>query len=143
MTRTMHHQAVTLVKIANQSLIGLDAAMNYQKFNKQHHDPGRALSYSLIATSVSTLGSLAGGIGGMAMAGGLARLGLRHALVDTGLRAAGTIIGGAAAAKGINSLYENIKPIQNAIDYAGDQISQTGYELGQRFSGMAKSAKNY
>lgn len=132
------HKASKFIKIANQSLVGLDAVMNYQKYNKQHRDSGRALSYSLIATSASTLGSLAGGLGGIAVAGGLARIGLNHTLINAGLKTFGTLVGGVAAAKGIDSLYENMKPVKKVINYAGDQLSQKGVEITQKFSNMAK-----
>lgn len=109
------HRASKLIKIANQNLVGLDALMNYQKYNKQHRDSGRSLSYSLIATSAGTLGSLAAGV---------AQIGLNHTLINAGLKTFETLVCGVATAKDIDSLYEN--------------IGEKGVEITQKFSNMAK-----
>ncbi|MBK0084291.1 hypothetical protein IAE51_10320 [Lactococcus sp. S64] len=144
----------TGAKWGSKLLVGLGAVENYNEYNAEYHNGGRAMVYSGVSTAASYW---AGGIGasvgtaaaGFAVSSGMIAGGTALAAVATvALPVAGAIVVGAAAGMAVKALYDNVKPVRDVINGAGDflndagnNIKNTAKEVGKALNNPLKSLK--
>ena len=111
-------------KWAGRGLVALGAWQNGKDFYDEHHDVGRAISYSAVATTVGYgMGTLAGV--GLATVGAPVAIGF-----------VGAVVVGAAVSTGVKYLYNNFKPFKDGVDFVGDGINNIGKGIKDSFKSL-------
>ncbi|EKK5254008.1 hypothetical protein KI126_002542 [Enterococcus faecium] len=136
-----------VAKWGSRGLFALGAYTNFEEYNVEYHNTGRAIVYS----GVSTLASWAAGGAGVAIgttvgtavtsglisAGAIASGGLLASGIAIAAPVAGAVVVGAAVGVAVKAAYEHIKPIKDTVDFLGDKIN----DIGKAFSSPLKSFK--
>lgn len=125
-----------VVTWGGRSLIALGAVQNFNDYNLEYHNKGRAFVYG----SVVTLASWGAGVVGSAVGGFVASAFAGTVLASSAtvaLPIVGAVAVGAAVAVGTKKLYKHCKPFKNIVDGMGDKINN----IGKTISSPLKSLK--
>jgi len=138
----------TGAKWGSKLLVGLGALENYSEYNAEYHNSGRGMVYSGVSTAASYW---AGGIGasvgtaaaGFAVSSGMIASGTALAAVATvALPVAGAIVAGAAAGMAVKALYDNVKPVREIVNGAGDFLNDAGNNIKNTAKNVGKALSN-
>lgn len=111
-------------KWAGRGLIALGAWQNGKDFYDEHHNVGRAISYSAVSTTAGYgLGALVGV--GLATVGAPVALGF-----------VSSVVVGAAISTGVKYAYNNFKPLKVGVDFVGDGINSIGKGIKNSFKSL-------
>ncbi|MBO0468359.1 hypothetical protein JZO73_12560 [Enterococcus plantarum] len=130
-----------VAKWGGKGLFVLGAYSEFKDFYGENHNVGRALTYSMIAT---TAGYVAGTVGS-AVAGSLA---VTAGAAATGFIAtvaapvAGAVVVGAAVAVGVKAVYNNWKPFKDTVDGIGDSLNNVGSKVKDGLNNVGKALTN-
>ena len=116
-----------VAKWGGRSLVALGAYEEFREYNDEHHNVGRAITYSAVATGVGVAVGAAVG----AVVGGPALVGIGAA-----------VIAGAAVSVGIKAAYNNFKPFKNLVDGTGDALNNAGNKIKERVGNLGKAVGN-
>ncbi|MGT2883737.1 T7SS effector LXG polymorphic toxin [Streptococcus ferus] len=109
---------------------GVSAALEGFDHYSKHKNVGRAISYGAVGGAVALgAGAVAGAIGTAA------------ALPAIGTLAVGIAVGAVASA-GLKAAYENIKPVKDVIDGAGDLLNKGGKAVSDGVKSIGKAFSN-
>lgn len=127
----------TIAKWGGRGLIALGAIENFNDYNAEYHNTGRAISYSAVATGIGiaagTVGSAVGGA--VAVGFGAAATGF---VATVAAPVVGAVVVGAAVGIGVKAAYDNnFLGTRDAINFVGDKIN----DVGKAFSNPLKSLK--
>ncbi len=109
---------------------GVSATLEGLDHYSKHKNVGRAISYGAVGGLVALgAGAVAGAIGAAA------------ALPAIGTLAVGIAVGAVASA-GLKAAYENIKPVKDVIDGAGDLLNKGGKVVSDGVKSIGKAFSN-
>ena len=125
-----------VVTWGGRSLIALGAVQNFNDYDLEYHNKGRAFVYGSAVTLASwgagVVGSAVGGVAASAFAGTVLA-----SSATVALPIVGAVAVGAAVAVGTKKLYKHCKPFKNIVDGVGDKINN----IGKTISSPLKSLK--
>ncbi|QDK71380.1 hypothetical protein [Lactococcus protaetiae] len=126
-----------VAKWGGRGLIALGAIENFNEYNAEYHNTGRAISYSAVATTIGvaagTVGSAVGGA--IALGVGAAATGF---VATVAAPVVGAVVVGVAVGIGVKAAYDsNFLGTRDAINFVGDKIN----DVGKAFSNPLKSFK--
>ncbi|MBO0440299.1 T7SS effector LXG polymorphic toxin [Candidatus Enterococcus ikei] len=116
-----------VAKWGGRGLIALGAYEEFREFNNEHHNVGRAITYSAVATGV---GVAAGAVVG-AVVGGPALVGIGAA-----------VVAGAVVSVGVKAAYNNFKPFKNLVDGTGDALNSAGNKIKEGVGKLGRAMGN-
>ena len=139
----------SFAKWGGRGLVALGAVENFNDYNAEYHNNGRALVYSGISTTASywvagTIGVSVGTVAGAAVttglvsAGAIAAGGVVAAGIAIAAPVAGAIVVGVAAGMVVKAAYDgNFLGTKDAVNFLGDKVN----DIGKAFSSPLKSFK--
>lgn len=128
-------------KVGGKALLLAGAYGEFQEFNNDHHNVGRAIIYSAVSTSIGYVG---GGIGAavassVAVSAGAAATGF---IATVGAPVVGAVVAGVAISASIKALYNNFKGFRNAVDTVGDGINSVGKKVKDGITSIGRAFSN-
>ena len=127
----------SFAKWGGRGLVALGAVENFNDYNAEYHNTGRAISYSTVATIAGVVaGTVGSAVGGAIVVGlGAAATGF---IATVGAPVVGAVVVGAAVGIGVKAAYDsNFLGTRDAINFVGDKIN----DVGKAFSNPLKSFK--